>query len=77
MKMAIKNYEWKSDFAKTHRAEGEAKGEAKSVLLVLKARGINVPNEVRERVTNCTDTDRLERWVQRAAVIDKAEDLLD
>lgn len=74
-------YEWQSDFAKTHRAEGraegEAKGEAKAVLLVLDARGITVPNNVRERVTNCTDTDQLERWVQRAAVIDRAEELLD
>lgn len=78
-------YEWQSDFAKTHRAEGraegeaegQAKGEAKAVLLVLDARGITVPNDVRERVTNCTDTDQLERWVQRAAVIDRAEDLLD
>ncbi|NKZ02887.1 hypothetical protein [Actinomadura latina] len=75
------DYEWESDFAKNHiargEAKGEARGEAKSVLLVLKARGIAVPNEVRERVESCTDTDQLERWVQRAAVIDKAEDLLD
>ncbi len=26
--MAIKNYEWKSDFAKAHRAEGYAEGYA-------------------------------------------------
>ncbi|WP_396452965.1 hypothetical protein [Actinomadura sp.] len=72
----IADYEWESDFAKNHIARGKVQGEAKSVLLVLKARGIAVPNEVRERVENCTDTDQLERWVQRAAVIDKAEDLL-
>ncbi|TDC83514.1 hypothetical protein [Actinomadura sp. 7K507] len=73
----IAGYEWQSDFAKTHRAEGRAEGEAEAVLLVLDARGIAVPNDIRERVTNCTDTDQLGRWVQRAAVIDKAEDLLD
>ncbi len=44
---------------------------------MLENRGINVPNEVRERVTNCTDTDQIERWAERALVIDKAEDLLD
>lgn len=70
-------YEWKSDFAKAHRAEGRAEGEAEAVLLVLDARGIAVPNDIRKRVVDCTDIDRLKRWVQRAAVIDKAEDLLD
>ncbi|MBO2463294.1 hypothetical protein J4709_37585 [Actinomadura sp. LCR2-06] len=77
----MKSYEWQSDFAKTHIAEGEvkgeAKGEAKSVLLVLDARGLSVPDSVRERVTGCTDTDQLERWVRRAAVIDRAEQLFD
>ncbi|WP_433463448.1 hypothetical protein [Spirillospora sp. CA-128828] len=77
----IKNYEWQSDFAKSHiakgRAEGEAKGEAKALLLVLDARGISVPNDVRERVISCTDTDQLDRWVRRAAVVHSAEELLD
>ncbi|MEU8802140.1 hypothetical protein [Spirillospora sp. NPDC048819] len=79
--VAIKNYEWQSDFAKTHRAEGraegEVRGEAKSLLLFLRARGIDVPDDIRERITGCTDTDQLERWVQRAAVIDSADQLLD
>ncbi|URN06161.1 hypothetical protein LUW74_24480 [Actinomadura madurae] len=74
-------YEWQSDWAKSHRAEGraegEAQGEAKALLLMMEARGLVVSDEIRERVTGCTDTDQLERWVKRAAVIDKAEDLLD
>lgn len=73
-------YQWQSDFAKSHiakgREEGRAEGEARMLLLVLEARGIAVPNDIRERVTSCTDTDQLERWAKRAAVIDKAEDLL-
>jgi hypothetical protein len=79
--MNLAGYEWKSDFAKTHRAEGlaegEAKGEAKALLLVLEGRGIAVPNAVRERVTNCSDSDQLERWLKRAGVVERAEDLLD
>lgn len=71
--MNIKNYKWTSDFAKTHIAMGEAK----MLLLVLEARGIAVPDDVRERVTSCADPEQLERWIQRAVVIDKAEDLLD
>ncbi|GAA4073436.1 hypothetical protein GCM10022214_32370 [Actinomadura miaoliensis] len=72
----LDNYEWKSEFAITHRAEGRAEGEARSVLLVLEARGIAVPDHIRDRVTNCNDLDQLERWVQRAATIDTAEELL-
>ncbi|MFB4304227.1 hypothetical protein [Actinomadura sp. NTSP31] len=79
--MDIKNYEWQSDFAKTHiaegRAAGRAEGAAKSVLLVLEARGVDVSNSVRERVTDCTDIEQLERWVRRAVVIDHAEQLFD
>ncbi|MEV4670701.1 MULTISPECIES: hypothetical protein [Actinomadura] len=78
-------YEWKSDFAKKHRAEGRvegrvegrAEGEAKALLVVLEGRGIAVPNEVRKRVMGCTDSDQLERWLKRAAVVERAEDLLD
>lgn len=44
---------------------------------MMEARGLVVSDEIRERVTGCTDTDQLERWVKRAAVIDKAEDFLD
>lgn len=58
----LDDYEWKSEFALSHiakgKAEGKAEGEAKSVLLVLDARGISVPNNIRDRVTACTGTDR-------------------
>ncbi|MFG1851755.1 hypothetical protein ACGFJT_07940 [Actinomadura geliboluensis] len=79
--MTLAGYEWKSDFAKAHRAkgraEGRAEGEAKALLLVLEGRGIAVPNEVRKRVMSCVDSDQLEGWLKRAAVVDRAEDLLD
>ncbi|MFE9105243.1 hypothetical protein [Actinomadura geliboluensis] len=75
--MTLAGYEWKSDFAKAHRAKGRAEGEAKALLLVLEGRGIAVPNEVRKRVMSCVDSDQLEGWLKRAAVVDRAEDLLD
>ncbi|MFD0683586.1 hypothetical protein [Actinomadura fibrosa] len=71
--MDLKNYEWQSDFAKTH----EARGEAKSILLVLDARGIDVPAEIRSRVNECTDLELLARLVRRAAVIESADELFD
>jgi hypothetical protein len=48
------------------RAEGEARGEAKTLLRVLSARGFAVPDDVGERVADCTDTHQLEKWADRA-----------
>jgi hypothetical protein len=59
------------------RAEGRAQGEAEALLLMLDARGLHAPDSVRERITRCHDTDVLERWIRRAAVIDKVDDLFD
>jgi hypothetical protein len=56
----------------TGEARGEARGEAKSILLVLEARGIPVSDAIREKILQCTDTDLLAAWVQRAAVASTA-----
>ncbi|WP_207945190.1 hypothetical protein, partial [Actinomadura rubrisoli] len=53
----------------------EARGEARSVLLVLKARGIETTDEDRERIEGCTDQSQLETWLQRAAIAQKADEL--
>lgn len=55
--------------------EGEAKGEAKGILLVLEVRGIPVPADVRERITTCTDLDRVDTWLERSRTVMRAEDL--
>jgi len=55
--------------------EGEAAGEAKEVLRVLEVRGLVVSDDVRERVTTCTDLDRLNGWLDRAGAVDHAEEL--
>ncbi|MFK4147020.1 hypothetical protein [Streptomyces sp. NPDC004065] len=59
------------------KAEGRAEGEAKGILLVLEVRGIPVPDAVRERITTCTDLDRLDAWLERARTVTRAEDLFD
>lgn len=62
--------EYQSEFARKYvgqgLTEGEAKGEAKALLTVLATRGIDVPDEVRERITGCMDLDQLETWISRA-----------
>jgi hypothetical protein len=54
-------------------AQGEARGRAASVLAVLEARGIHVTKTARERIERCQDVAQLDRWVRRAAVIDKVK----
>jgi hypothetical protein len=64
-----------SDFARRYFEQGEAKGEAKAVLAFLDARGIEVPDELRERIVGCTDLEQLDIWVRRAATARTAQDL--
>lgn len=77
--MISSTYEYQSDFARRYvsqgRAEGEATGEAKAVLAVLDARGIDVPESFRTRITGCSDLDQLDTWVRRAATATSVEDL--
>jgi len=56
------------------RAEVRAKADA--VLAVLDARGLDVPDAVRERVLGCTDLPQLDAWLGRAATVQRAEDIL-
>jgi hypothetical protein len=56
-------------------AEGRVDGEVSSLLTVLQARGITVSDEVRERITTCTDPELLNRWIQRATSAATAADL--
>ena len=73
----MKGYEYQSDFAKKYVAEGEAKGEARSLLTVLRVRGISVPDAARERILAEKDPERLERWVERAVVASSLAEVLD
>src|SRR5690606_5436939 len=59
------------------KAEGEARGEARGILRVLEVRGIAVSDEVRRRITDCTDLDVLGDWLDRSGTVERAEDLFD
>ncbi|NDU74942.1 hypothetical protein GWI34_20255 [Actinomadura sp. DSM 109109] len=85
----LENYEWQSEFALTHRAEGRAeglaegeakgvaKGEAKALLAMLRARGLDVPEDVRSRVEACTDAEQFDRWIERGLSADSVGDIFD
>lgn len=76
MSTGLRDYNFTSDFARKYIAEGEAKGEAKSILTVLDARGIDVPDEVRETIMSCEDLDQLQKWLRHALEINRADELL-
>jgi hypothetical protein len=77
----MKGYEYQSEFAKNYialgRAEAEARGWARGLLIVLRVRGILVPDAVRERILTEKDPARIERWVERAVVAASVAEVLD
>jgi hypothetical protein len=52
-----------------------AEGEARMILRVLEARGLQVPDEIRERVLSCTDLAQLDQWGDRAVTAATVEDV--
>ena len=58
------------------KAEGEAKGKAEALLAMLRARGIAVPEELRQRIRQCTDIPTLDGWIVRAATAASVHDVV-
>ncbi len=57
------------------KAEGEARGVARSILKILEARGIAVSSGQREEILSCIDLERLDRWLLRAGVATSADEV--
>ncbi|MFG2148084.1 hypothetical protein ACGFRG_28420 [Streptomyces sp. NPDC048696] len=57
------------------QAKGEAKGQADAILFILARRGIDVPDEARERITSCDDLDILHHWLDRALTASSADEV--
>ena len=81
----MKGYEYQSDFAKKYVAQGLTEGltrgrieeAARNLLTVLRVRGLAVPDEIRERILAQKDPERLERWLEKAAVATSVNSILD
>ncbi|HEV7784729.1 MAG TPA: hypothetical protein VGQ28_05280 [Thermoanaerobaculia bacterium] len=81
----MKGYEYQSDFAKKYVAEGLTQGitrgrteeAARNLLTVLRARSIAVPEAVREHILAEKDPERLERWLEKAAVAASVSAVID
>ncbi|WP_431956292.1 hypothetical protein [Nocardia lijiangensis] len=74
--MTTGTYEYKSEFARRYYARGEVSSEARTLLMILRARHIHVPNEVEARIRDCTDREQLDTWVVRAATAKSLDDVL-
>jgi hypothetical protein len=89
MKSASTDWPVYSPFAREHfgrgktegkvegKVEGKAEEAARSVLLVLTARGFDVPETTRTQITTCTDLTQLETWLTQAATAQTLQDLFN
>jgi hypothetical protein len=59
-----------------HR-EGRVEARATDVLTVLRARGVAVPDAARERILAQRDPELLLRWLEKAAVVASAAEVID
>ncbi|MDX2679926.1 hypothetical protein [Streptomyces soliscabiei] len=66
---------YKSYIFEEFRDEGRAQRGAEDIVLVLEARGLDIADEVRERVTDCDDPDLLCHWLTRAVTVASAEEI--
>jgi hypothetical protein len=73
--MASGEYEIQSKFLRKYIAKGKKEGRAEDVLEVLEARGLAIPDDVRQRVTASTNLAELRRWLRRAAVVSSAREI--
>lgn len=53
----------------------EAKGEATLILRVLEKHAVEISEDIRDRITSCTDLDTLMLWFDRSLTATTAEDL--
>jgi hypothetical protein len=70
--MQIKGFEFTSEFARKHRAEGKAQ----AVVAVLEGRGLPVSDDERKAIVACRDTERLDRWLAIAGTAASAAEIL-
>jgi hypothetical protein len=74
--VAVRTREYESDFVREYVFQGRAEGKAAAVLEVLRTRGLDVPDDVRDRVLGCTDLDRLDVHLRRAVTAGSAADVV-
>ncbi|MFC8367242.1 hypothetical protein ACFUIT_04485 [Streptomyces sp. NPDC057239] len=59
------------------REEARVKDRAEDILFVLEQRGLDISDDVRSRITGCTDPELLRLWLARALAAPKAEKVFE
>jgi hypothetical protein len=73
--LRIRTSEYSTEFARFHAAQGRAEGEARALLAVLAARGIELTTEQRRRIEDSTSLSELDKWLERAATASTADEV--
>ncbi|KPI25797.1 hypothetical protein OV320_7272 [Actinobacteria bacterium OV320] len=73
--MAVDLSFYKSDLAEELRDEGSVNTYGTAILTVLEQRGIDVPADARQRITECGDLEILHAWLVRAATATSAAEI--
>jgi hypothetical protein len=75
--MMQNNYTFQSNLALRNqalgKAEGEARGKADAVLVILRARAIDVSDPERMRILACADVAKLDQWLVQALTAQSSE----
>jgi hypothetical protein len=58
------------------QARGLARGKADAILQFLEVRGVAVSPAQRQRILECSDPDRLDGWLRRAALASSADEVM-
>jgi hypothetical protein len=74
---AVNLRRWLEGATAEAHAQGEARGKARAVVAVLAARGVEIPDHVRERISCCTDLGQLDTWIRRAATARTVKELFE
>lgn len=85
MEIALANTPARAKWRELHMSVGsyypgpgnpdEAKGEATLILRVLEKHAVEISEDIRDRITSCTELDTLMLWFDRSLTATTAEDL--
>lgn len=76
----MKGYEYQSDFAKKHvadgREQGRVEGAARALLTALRVRGIGVSDATRRRILTQSGLEQLDCWMEKAVLATSLAEVL-
>jgi hypothetical protein len=64
-----------SDFARKYYGQGKAEGKAEDIMTVLRTRGLEISDEIREKLLALQDQALLETLLERSVSIERIDDL--